>query len=333
MSDLTNPSKNRPNLTYEFLGVTRVWRWTRERMQESYDKGVIIQKTPGAVPRFKRYLDEQQGNPIDDIWSDIRPVQAQSAERLGYPTQKPQTLLERIVMASTNKGDLVLDPFCGCGTAVVAAESLNRLWIGIDITHLAVALVQARLRDMFSLVPGADYHVEGVPVTESAARVLAKQDRFEFQKWAVSLVPNAYPLESKGADEGIDGRASFPEITDEQKIGRRKIVIQVKSGKLTLSAIRDFGHVIDREEAALGFFISLENPTAKMSLEADKMSFFTSHLFSDRKIPRYQIRTIKDLFSGKQFELPPTLGMGIEGIKRAQRAFGRDKQAKIDFSK
>ncbi len=332
LSDLTNPNKNRPNLTYEFLGVTRVWRWTKKRMQQSYEKGVIVQKKPGSVPQFKRFLDEQSGNPIDDIWSDVRPVQANAAERLGYPTQKPLGLLERIISSSSKEGDVVLDPFCGCGTAIASAQKLKRNWIGIDITHLAVSLIQARLRDMYAIVSGTDYHIEGVPETESAARVLAQQDRFEFQKWAVSLVPNVYPLEGKGADEGIDGRGSFPEITDQQKIARRKIVIQVKSGKITLSAIRDFGHVIEREKAALGFFITLEKPTAKMSIEANKMGFFTSHLFQSQKIPRYQIRTIQDLFSGLQFELPPTLGMGIEGVKRAQRAVSKSEQPEIDFT-
>ncbi|MGC2349404.1 MAG: DNA methyltransferase, partial [Methylocella sp.] len=141
LADLTNPNKNRPNLTYEFLGVTRVWRWTKERMNKAFADGLVVQSKPGAVPSLKRYLDEQEGNPIDDIWTDIQPVQAQAQERLGYPTQKPLALLERIISSSSNEGDLVLDPFCGCGTTVHAAQKLNRRWIGIDITHLAIHLI------------------------------------------------------------------------------------------------------------------------------------------------------------------------------------------------
>jgi site-specific DNA-methyltransferase (adenine-specific) len=135
LGDLTNPNRDRPNLTYEFLGVNRVWRWTKERMQEAYEQGLIIQSHPGAVPRLKRYLDEQEGIPVSDVWIDIPPVQSQSRELLGYPTQKPLALLERIINASSFPGDIILDPFCGCGTAIAAAQKSGRKWIGIDITH------------------------------------------------------------------------------------------------------------------------------------------------------------------------------------------------------
>ena len=145
LGDLANPNMDRPNLTYEFLGVTRVWRWTRERMQKAYEQGLVVQQRPGAVPRLKRYLDEMKGNPVDAIWDDIKPVQAHSKERLGYPTQKPLVLMERIVAASSNEGDIVLDPFCGCATAPVAADLLNRQWIGIDLSSRAVDLVKMRL--------------------------------------------------------------------------------------------------------------------------------------------------------------------------------------------
>ena len=141
------------NPEYEFLGVTRYWRYSRERMQELYDKGLIIQTKPGTVPRFKRYLDESKGVPMQDIIDDINPLQSSTAERLGYPTQKPVALLERILKASSNEGDLVLDPFCGCGTTIAAAQNLNRQWIGIDITHLAVGLQKLRLKDTFGMLP------------------------------------------------------------------------------------------------------------------------------------------------------------------------------------
>ena len=147
LADLVNPNQDRPNLTYEFLGVTRVWRWTKERMQEAYEQGLVVQQRPGSVPRLKRYLDEMQGNTVDTIWDDIRPIQARSPERTGYPTQKPLALLERIIAASSNPGDMVLDPFAGCATACVAAEKLGRQWVGIDLSPKAVELVNLRLRD------------------------------------------------------------------------------------------------------------------------------------------------------------------------------------------
>ena len=144
-SDLTNPNRDRPNLTYEWNGHLRVWRWTKERMQEAHDKG-IIHYTSTGLPRQKRYLDEMQGIPVDSIWEDIKPIQARSKERLGYPTQKPLVLLERIIKASSNEGDVVLDPFCGCATACVAAENLGRKWVGIDLSSKAIELVNVRLR-------------------------------------------------------------------------------------------------------------------------------------------------------------------------------------------
>ena len=146
LGDLVNPNPNRPNLTYEFLGVTRVWRWTKERMEQAYKQGLIVQQRPGAVPSQKRYLDEMRGNTVDTIWDDIKPIQANSKERVGYPTQKPLALLERIIRASSNKDDMVLDPFCGCATACVAADRLDRQWAGIDLSPLAAKLVRSRIQ-------------------------------------------------------------------------------------------------------------------------------------------------------------------------------------------
>ena len=147
LDNLLNPNKDRPNLTYEFLGVTRVWRWTRGRMKAAYDAGLVVQSKPGGVPRLKRYLHEQKGRPLGDVWTDIQPINSQAKERIGYPTQKPLTLLDRIIRASSNEGDVVLDPFCGCATAMVAADRLNRQWTGIDLSPLAARLVLRRLRD------------------------------------------------------------------------------------------------------------------------------------------------------------------------------------------
>jgi site-specific DNA-methyltransferase (adenine-specific) len=189
LSDLTNPNKNRPNLTYEFLGVTRVWVWTKERMQKAYDEGLIVQAKPGAVPSLKRYLDERLGMPITDNWNDIEHLHSSNPEYLGYLTQKPLVFLERIISLSSNKGDVVMDPFCGCGTAIDAAESLERSWIGIDMSYLSIALVERRLRESYS---GAEWSVYGVPVDLLSAKDLANRDKFQFQYWALDLV-NAKP--------------------------------------------------------------------------------------------------------------------------------------------
>ena len=202
---LLNPNDDRPNLTYQFLGVTRVWRWTRERMQRAYENGLVVQLKPGAVPQYKKYLDESDGRTITNDWDDITPIG--SAEELGYPTQKPLGLLERIILASSNRGHVVLDPFCGCGTTIHAAQKLIRRWIGIDITHLAISLIEKRLNDAF---PGIKCEVHGTPKDPDGARALAEQDRYQFQWWAVSLV-NAVPYggKRKGSDTGIDGLIYF----------------------------------------------------------------------------------------------------------------------------
>jgi DNA modification methylase len=164
LGDLTGPGgAAKGNPQYEFLGITRYWRYKKERMQQLFEQGRIIQTKPGTVPQYKRYLDEMPGVPLQDFWNDIPPIQAQAAERLGYPTQKPLALLERIIQASSNPGDIVLDPFCGCGTAIAAAEKLHRRWVGIDITHLLITLQKYRLKDSFLLEPNRDYAVIGAP--------------------------------------------------------------------------------------------------------------------------------------------------------------------------
>ncbi|MCX5843793.1 MAG: DNA methyltransferase, partial [Deltaproteobacteria bacterium] len=209
LTSLLNPATDRPNLTYEFLGVTRVWRWTRERMQEAYEKGLVVQTKPGTVPRFKRYLDEQEGVPMDSVWTDIPPIPAQSAERLGYPTQKPLALLERIINASSNPNDIVLDAFCGCGTALVAAENLGRQWIGIDVSPTACRVMAKRLRDVCHLKEdeklwktGRGFVVRDLPWSIEKLRELPP---FEFENWAV-IALGGVPNVAKVGDMGIDGR-------------------------------------------------------------------------------------------------------------------------------
>jgi site-specific DNA-methyltransferase (adenine-specific) len=302
LDNLLNPNKDRPNLTYEFLGVTRVWRWTKERMQSAYEAGVVVQPSPGAVPRFKRYLDEQEGWPLDDVWDDIPPINSQAKERLGYPTQKPLALLERIIAASTNPGDLVLDPFCGCGTTIDAAEKLGRQWIGIDITQLATSLIKNRLRDTYG--DKIEIITVGEPVTPNEAYVLAEQDKFQFQWWALGLV-GARPVEQKkGADRGIDGKILFRE--DPRAANPEQIILQVKGGKTGVKDVRDLRGVLDREQAAMGVLISLQPPTKEMVTEAVSAGFY-EHKTNLQKYPRLQLRTVKELMDGKGIERPSTV--------------------------
>ena len=297
LADLTNPNKNRPNLTYEFLGVTRVWRWSKERMKEAFDKGLIVQSQPGSVPRLKRYLDEQEGTPLGDVWTDIHPVQSQGSESLGYQTQKPLELLERIISMGSNERDIVLDPFCGCGTALDAAEKLHREWIGIDITHLAINVIKKRLRDRY---PDVKFEVIGEPKDLEGARELAKQDRYQFQWWACSLI-DAAPYENKkrGADTGIDCVLYNPvKGTNRTYYG----IVQVKSGNVNSGQVRDFKGTMEREKADYGIFLTLEDPTEPMNREA----VVAGHIKTEwnASIPKVQILTINELLEGKQPEFP-----------------------------
>jgi len=320
LADLTNPNKNRPNLTYEFLGVTRVWRWTKERMENAYRQGIIVQATPGAVPRLKRYLDEQEGTPVDDVWADIKLISAHAAESLGYPTQKPEALLERIILASSNEGDVVLDPFCGCGTAVIVAERLKRRWIGIDITHLAITLMKNRLDSAFA--GQAKHRVVGEPVTAQDAAALAEQDPYQFQWWALGLVGARPEEKKKGADHGIDGRLYFHDGTI--KGGIKQIILSVKAGHTTVSHLRDLRGVIDREGAAIGVLITLQGPTKPMQIEAASAGFYDSPWWNKR-YPRMQILTIDEILHGRRIDYPPAHQVNAT-FKNAPKADTTPKQ-------
>lgn len=320
LADLTNPNKDRPNLTYEFLGVTRVWRWTKERMQKAYEDGIIVQTKNGSVPQLKRFLDEQEGTPIDDIWDDISPIQAQAAERLHYPTQKPLALLERIIQASSNPGDIVLDPFSGCGTCIDAAQSLGRQWIGIDVTHLAIAMHKSRLKDRFGFEPKIDYAVIGEPEDLSGAKQLAREDRYQFQWWALSLI-QARPLGGdggrtgkKGSDRGIDGAINFLE----ERGAVKRAIVQVKSGHVKSGDIRDLKGTLEREGAQIGVFVTLEEPSRDMVTEAASAGFYHSDLWQ-KDYPRIQILSVEELLNGDEVKIPPT-PKGSEAFKKAEKA-------------
>jgi site-specific DNA-methyltransferase (adenine-specific) len=319
LDNLINPNPDRPNLTYEFLGITKVWRWTKQRMQAAYDAGLVVQPRPGAVPRLKRYLDEQRGRPLGDVWTDIPPINSQARERLGYQTQKPLALLERIIKLSSNEGDLVLDPFCGCGTAIVAAEKLGRKWIGIDITHLAITVMKERLSDTFGDIA---FEVIGEPKDVESARALAAQDRYQFQWWALSLV-NARPTtdeRKKGADTGIDGVIGF--VEENGKAAR--VIVSVKSGGVNVGQVRDLKGVIEREKAVMGLFITLEPPTQPMRTEAVSAGFYHSALWG-KDYPRIQILPVEQLLAGGQPLLPPSASGGFTKAPRLGKVEGRQE--------
>ncbi len=321
LGDLVNPNQNRPNLTYEFMGVTRVWRWTKERMQKAYDQGLIIQNKPGNVPRLKRYLDEQEGTPIDDIWDDIPTIQSQSLERLPYPTQKPLALLERIIKASSNPGDIVLDPFCGCGTAVHAAQKLGRDWIGIDITHLAISLIERRMKEAF---PSITYEIFGTPKDLGGAKELALRDKYQFQWWACSLVDaQPYQGKKKGADSGIDGLIYF----QDDDTGAKKIIVSVKGGEnVGVGMVKDLIATVEREKASIGLFVTLAEPTRPMITEALSAGFYHS---PKGDVPKIQILTIEDLLSGKAKPQYYDLSSGLHTFKKTKAEKPKAKQGKL----
>jgi site-specific DNA-methyltransferase (adenine-specific) len=219
LDNLTNPNPDRPNLKYEFLGITRVWRWTRERMEEAYEAGLVVQPAPGRVPRLKRYLDEQRGRPLGDVWTDIPPLNSQAAEREGYPTQKPEELLERILKLSSNRGDIVLDPFCGCGTTIAVAEKLDRRWIGIDISPTAASVMKRRM----DAIGAKDVRVHGLPLTLADLKQLTP---FEFQRWIIRRVLGTQSPHKSG-DMGIDGFSFFEglpiQVKQSERVGRKAV--------------------------------------------------------------------------------------------------------------
>jgi site-specific DNA-methyltransferase (adenine-specific) len=314
LDNLINPNPDRPNLTYEFLGITRVWRWTKERMEKAYEEGLVIQTQPGAVPQLKRYLDEQRGRPLGDVWTDIPPINSQAAERLGYPTQKPERLLERVIRVATTEGDLVLDPFCGCGTAIAVAQRLSRGWIGIDITHLAISLIKHRLHSSFGHSINGTYEVIGEPVDLHGARTLAEEDPYQFQWWALGLL-GARPTEQKrGADKGIDGRIFFHDDIESQQT--KQIVLSVKAGRLQVAHVRDLRGVVEREKAAMAVLITMQAPTQNTRREAASAGFYESPWGTSH--PRLQILTVEELLEGKKIDMPPS--RDLRTFKKAPKA-------------
>jgi DNA modification methylase len=304
LASLINPNADRPNLEYEFLGVTRVWRWTRDRMEREYAAGRVVQNAPGKVPQQRLFLDERRGKPLDDVWTDISPLNARAKERLGYPTQKPTALLERIIRLTTRPGDVVLDPFCGCGTTVDAAERLGRRWVGIDVTYLAVDLITKRLRDTHGDEVMGSVEVRGIPRDVPGARALFERSPFDFERWAVSLV-NGQPNMKQVGDKGADGVIRFPLDGTGKNIG--KVLVSVKGGKAPGPAVvRELGGTVATQRGQMGLLVTLEAPTRGMKDEAQHAGTYTWP-WNGTVYPKVQIITVPELLAGDAANLPPSL--------------------------
>ena len=303
---------------FDVTAKGRHWAYPPAELDALDRQGLIYwPKKAGGWPRFKKFLDETAGVPAQDVWTDIYPVNSQAAERLGYPTQKPESLLARILTASSSEGDTVLDPFCGCGTAIAVAQRLNRRWIGIDITHLAIGLIKKRLDDAFGEAVRETYEVIGEPVDLPGAQKLADDDQYQFQSWALRLVGarQAGGIK-KGADQGIDGRLYFH---DEGRGGKTKqIILSVKAGHVQAAYVRDLRGVIEREKAEIGVLISMEHPTKPMLKEAAEAGFYQPPGLAD-KYPRMQILSIAELLAGRKIEYPRLLDVTFKKAPKARR--------------
>lgn len=318
-----NKATGRPNGWYVYKGFeppSRGWRFSLETMEKLDGEGRIYfpRRADGTLDttkrlRVKRYLAESPGQVVSNVWADIAPLQGgERGENRGYPTQKPLALLERIIAASSNEGDVVLDPFAGCGTSIVAAERMNRKWIGIDITYLAINEVLDRLQTEKVEGKPLNYQLFGTPKDLAGAEALfastKDQNHKPFEQWAVSLVGGRWN-DKKGADRGIDGRIPLLGLNNKFV----EVLIQVKGGNaLNLSNVRDFANVIESNKALIGIMISMKPPTKEMKLVCEQMGYAEWH--GERKYPRYQILTIEDLLEkGVRAEIPERL-KAYEGV-------------------
>jgi len=332
------------DVSYEFHGTRpykgRYWAYSRENMEKFLKEGRLYFPKNCGTPSYKRYLDEMPGVPLQNLWTDIPPIPAASTERLGYQTQKPVVLLERIINASTDPGDFVLDPFCGCGTTIHAAQKLSRQWIGIDITYLAINLIKRRLKDAFG--EEIEFEEKGQPTDFASAKRLAELDKFQFQHWALSLI-GARPLkegEGKGADRGVDGLLYFYEterkdipgrvmeepLPKSEPVHREKIIVQVKGGGVNRSDVATLLGDVENQKSAGGVLITLEKPSKQMRTEAADAGRYTSKLWHDKDYPRIQILTVEGLLNGtERVDAPPQLNP----FAMATRESLREKQTEM----
>lgn len=299
--DLTAPYRGGPSGQYEWNGKLpprgRMWSYTKANMEKLEAEGRIVYTRTGT-PRLKIYVEDLRGLPLQDVWAKPELwLNSAAQERLGYPTQKPIALLERIIKTSSREGDVVLDPFCGCGTTIEAAERLKRQWIGIDVTHYAVTLMETRLRNAH---PEADYKVFGRPTDIAGARELADRDKYQFQWWAAWRLGAQTYETKKGGDRGIDGNIYFAN----GPYGLGRIIISVKGGAhVNPSMVRDLAGTVEREGAEMGVLVTLGEPTRGMVADAANYGFVpkTPH----GRMPRIQIVSAEDIVDGRKPMLPP----------------------------
>ena len=304
LDNLTGPygaAKGNPN--YEVMGVSRYWRYSQDHMQQLVEQGRIVQAKPGTVPRYKRYLDEMPGVPLQDVWTDISPISSQAQERLGYPTQKPLALLERIITASCPLDGLVVDPFCGCGSAIHAAEKLGRRWVGIDISTFAVGLMRGRILRNFGQLTTDDVLVRGVPVNVADAESLADRDKFEFEKWvcgAIGAEGMFHNPGTRGADGGVDGVLKFYPFRMGKKPKAEFAIVQVKGGSVSADAVRALKTTVDHFGAKAGVMVcfnryirTVENQRVRATFKDDIGAY-----------PVIQGLSIEDLLADKRPNLP-----------------------------
>lgn len=310
LADMASPNP-RPNMMYEYKGYSypaKGWRYQRDTMERLDSEGRIYFPTfkDGTLDTskrlaLKRYLAEQKGSIVTNVWTDIPPVQG--GESLGYPTQKPITLLERVIASATDKGDVVFDPFCGCGTTIYAATRLERPWIGCDIAILAVKLIREVLAERYRLAEGTHFEVDGIPVSVEQAKELFDKDPFQFQHWLVERV-GGFPMQKKVADRGIDGRLYF-----ETRDGLGEVMLSVKGGKLRPTDVRDLRGVMEREGSAMAGFLCLQEPSKAMRAEAADAGMYT---YGEVSYPRLQLLTVREVLEEKkELHTPTKMGSRI----------------------
>jgi DNA modification methylase len=323
LDNMTSPNP-RPNLTYEWKGhapPTNGWRYSKETMAKLDAEGRIwYPDSKSKRPQLKRYLDEQPGTVVGNVWTDISPINSRAAERLGYPTQKPLALLERLIAASSNEGDVVLDPFCGCGTTVDAAQKLGRRWIGIDVTTLAVDLIDARLRHTYGEDIQDTYDILGIPRDLSGAHALFKRNPFEFERWCVMML-DGQPNEKQVGDRGIDGVIRFP---IDAKGNSDRVLVSVKGGATNPGHVRDLIGTIGSQRAAMGVFVMMNEPTRGI-IEAANQSGTYNHPANGQPFPKVQIMTVQELLDDKKPNMPTALLPYFQ----AQRRYGDEQAEKL----
>jgi site-specific DNA-methyltransferase (adenine-specific) len=315
---------------------------TIDQLEALYSQDfVVFPKKEGGQPMYKQYIGP--GVFYQDIWAyqpntsgvlfesdehideDVKYLESEE-EKLGFETQKPVGLLARIINTSSDENAVVLDPFCGCGTTIAAAQRLNRRWIGIDITHLAITLIKHRLRDTFE--DKVTYKVIGEPVSVPDAETLAQQDPYQFQWWALGLV-GARPVEQKkGADKGIDGRLYFHDEADSKT---KQVIISVKAGHTSAPHLRDLRGVLEREKAEIGVLITMQEPTSAMRSEAAGAGFYTSQVWG-KSYPRLQILTVADLLSGKGIDMPPLRQVSVTFKKAPKGKVDKGEQTEMGLN-